>query len=211
LVHLEVIDADEGSFKGFALTFFNVLQLLFDAIFLFGILFLFNYSVTQSRKKAEDQDVLKSAQAQEMKEQLQELLLTLKQLGSEVSENIQKEVRAAEEKTDFLQKLIRKAQRVMEKSEKLKVEPLNASSKPKDALLKNKSKAKPDQSSVRTELIENNNTSGMLGLSSELVREVYRLVDTGNDLKFICDKTELSQAEIQLILNLRGNRFTTPN
>ncbi len=194
------------------MTVFNVLQLLFDAMFLFGILFLFNYSVTQSRRKAEDLDVLKSAHVQEIKEQLQDLLLTLKQLGNEVSENIQKQVRLAEEKTDYLQKIIRKAQRELDKSERIKLESLKVSSKGKELSPGNKFKEKQVQPSAPHEFItENGKSTGMLGLSSELVKEVYRMVDTGNDLKSISDKTELSQAEIQLILNLRGNRFTTPN
>ncbi len=202
----------------------NVLQILFDAVFLFGILFLFNFSISQTRKRNDDLDLLKTAHNQETKEQLQELLLTLKQLGNEVSENVQKEVRIAEEKTDEMQRLMRKVQREIErtsqsshilKAEKnrlgertyAEVPKLNKSSTFKNKSLKNK---KENLGSPGGEPSKINKTS-MLGLSSKIVQEVYRLADAENDSKMICEKTQLSLAEIQLILNLRGNRFTTPN
>ena len=204
---------------------FNILQILFDAVFLFGILFLFNFSISQTRKKDDDLEVMKSVQTQEIKEQLQDLLLTLKQLGNEVSENIQKEVRIAEEKTDLLQKLFRKIHKEIEKTDQLKsdFDDTNTSTEKKVAFLrapksgKIPATKKRNQESSSTRITNqekvslNKNESGMHGLSSEIVREVYSLADTDNDLKTICEKTQLSLAEIQLILNLRGNRFTTPN
>lgn len=204
---------------------FNILQILFDAVFLFGILFLFNFSISQTRKKDDDLEVMKSAQTQEIKEQLQDLLLTLKQLGNEVSENIQKEVRIAEEKTDLLQRLFKKIHKEIEKTDQLKsdLDDIDKSTGKKVAFLRASKTGKipatkkrnQESSSTRIKNQEkvplNKNESGMHGLSSEIVREVYRLVDTDNDLKTICEKTQLSLAEIQLILNLRGNRFTTPN
>ncbi|HVM32661.1 MAG TPA: hypothetical protein VMU88_05970, partial [bacterium] len=46
---------------------------------------------------------------------------------------------------------------------------------------------------------------------ADLIRQVYRLADAEVDLDGISKKTQLTQGEIQLILNLRGNRFSTPN
>jgi len=54
-------------------------------------------------------------------------------------------------------------------------------------------------------------TEGGFGFSSGLVREVYRLSDEKVGVGEIVQRTKLSRAEIQLILNLRGNGFTTPN
>lgn len=170
-------------------------------------------------------EVMKSAQTQEIKEQLQDLLLTLKQLGNEVSENIQKEVRIAEEKIDLLQRLFRKIHKEIEKTDQLKSDfddaDKNTEKKvaflraPKTGKISATKKRNQESSSTRIKnqgkVSLNKNESGMHGLSSEIVREVYHLADTDNDLKTICEKTQLSLAEIQLILNLRGNRFTTPN
>jgi DNA-binding transcriptional regulator GbsR (MarR family) len=50
-----------------------------------------------------------------------------------------------------------------------------------------------------------------VGFSSGLVREIYRLADLEMNVNEIVQKTQLSRAEVQLILNLRDNRFTTPN
>jgi len=206
---------------------FNILQILFDAVFIFGILFLFNYSVSQTQKKDDDREVLKSAHAEEIKEQLQELLLTLKQLGNEVSETIQKEVLIAEEKIDLLQKTIQKANKLTDKIRRkqsnggIEKELKNAGEKVdsfptlKEATKLNVKNYDQGSSKDRSNRIDNkileNKSSSIHGLSSELIREVYHLADSENDLKRICEKTNLSLAEIQLILNLRGNRFTTPN
>jgi septal ring factor EnvC (AmiA/AmiB activator) len=95
---------------------FPILQILFDAVLLFGILFLFHFSVHQSRKKKEEADILKNMQVQEIKENLQELLMTLKQLGKEVSDNIQEQVKEAEEKTDYFKKIIQKLQKDLNKT-----------------------------------------------------------------------------------------------
>jgi hypothetical protein len=53
--------------------------------------------------------------------------------------------------------------------------------------------------------------SDMVGFSSKVISEVYRLADEEYELNEIVKRTKLSFAEVQLILNLRGNRFTTPN
>src|SRR5271154_6670973 len=95
---------------------FLILQILFDAVLLFGVLFIFHLSVHQSDKKKEEADILKNVQIQEIKENLQELLMTLKQLGKEVSENIQEQVKEAEEKTELFKKTVQKIQKDLNKA-----------------------------------------------------------------------------------------------
>jgi hypothetical protein len=50
-----------------------------------------------------------------------------------------------------------------------------------------------------------------MGISPELVKAVYRLADMKTGTNEIIQQTQLSRAEVQLILNLRGNRFAAPN
>jgi hypothetical protein len=217
---------------------FVILQVLFDAVLLFGILFLFHFSVNQSQKKREEWDVLKNIQVQEIKENLQELLLTLKQLGKEVSDNIQEQVREAEDKTEVFEKVLVKLKRDLSKS-LLLAEELNAEKKrledkarvvktAKNSAIKNSSTvvgndidgSKNKKEILFKQVIEKTETEknrklyprqNVMGFSSDLVREVYRLADEDVDFNEIVQKTKLSRAEVQLILNLRGNRFTTPN
>ena len=47
---------------------FLILQILFDATLLFGVIFLFHYSVNQAQRKREELEILKNVQIQEMKE-----------------------------------------------------------------------------------------------------------------------------------------------
>lgn len=210
---------------------FLVLQMLFDAVLLFGILFLFHYSVHQSQKKKEEWDILKNAQVQEIKENLQELLMTLKQLGKEVSDNIQEQVREAEEKTEVFKKITAKLQRDLQKVSKLAAEieaekshledkvkvihrakeNLNSKSTTRSAPLR---KPRTEGDAPTTEAVEGlalDKGEGGFGFSSGVVQEVYRLSDEKMNLGEIIQRTKLSRAEVQLILNLRGNGFTTPN
>jgi DNA repair exonuclease SbcCD ATPase subunit len=216
---------------------FLILQILFDAVILFGVLFLFHFSVNQSQKKREEFDILKNVQVQEMKENLQELLMTLKQLGKEVSDNIQDQVREAEEKIELFKKNIAKLQKDLNKitelaeevnsernrlEEKTKVLEIAKKNIPKifsgfekprlvssDELSNKVSKTLKVKEVKRSEGF--NNRKGAVGFSSEMVQEVYRLVDVEMSLNEIVRRTKLSRAEVQLIVNLRGNRFTTPN
>lgn len=215
---------------------FLILQVLFDAVVLFGFLFLFHFSVNQTRRKKEDLDVLRNVQIQEMKEGLQELLLTLKQLGKEVSDTIQDEVREAEEKTEVLKKVLLKVQKDLAKvqalseevnSEKERLESkMDAIRTAKKTIQKSspvtcealsKDSYDADEKNLR---IKNSLTSKRgskngrgqaVGFSSVAVREIYRLADGELGIDEIVHRTKLSRAEVQLILNLRGNRFTTPN
>jgi len=218
---------------------FFILQILFDAVFLFGVLFLFHYTVNHSQKKKEESEILKNVQVQEIKENLQELLLTLKQLGREVSENIQEQVREAEEKTEVFKKVLQRLQKDLSRARDLaeevsdektrleaKVKVIQTAKKrsPKknieremdsDPLLMEKGGTEPGLAETSLEKpVKKGKTFdrvGTIGFSSALVREVYRLVDSNMGVNEIIKQTRLSRAEVQLILNLRDNRFTTPN
>ena len=217
---------------------FSILQMFFDAVFLFWVLFLFHYTVHHSEKKKEESEILKNVQVQEMKENLQELLLTLKQLGKEVSDNIQEQVKEAEEKTELFKKILQKLQKDLSKTVRLAEEvgaEKNRLEEKFSVIQTAKSKASPalnpaedhplksmekmsldfkDGSENGTKLgrvPKRSGRVGAVGFSSSLVREVYRLVDSEMDINEIIRRTKLSRAEVQLILNLRDNRFTTPN
>ncbi len=218
--------------------FFLILQIIFDVVLLFGILFLFHFSVHQTDKKKEDSDILKDVQVQEIRDNLQELLMTLKQLGKEVSDNIQEQVKEAETKTESFKKTISKFQKDLTKvnkiSDELNQERLRLeektnvieAAKMKDSrvvsqardssaisdmgLKKSATKINGGQQKPSMD-IELNGGAKNMGVSSDLVREVYRLADLRKETNEIIQRTKLSRAEVQLILNLRVNRFATPN
>lgn len=209
---------------------FFVLQILFDAVLLFGILFLFHFSVHQTQKKKEEWDILKNVQVQEIKENLQELLITLKQLGKEVSDNIQEQVREAEEKTETFKKVTVKLQRDLQKlsklAEEVDAEKLHLEEKMKIIdTAKKKSMSNPGsqrqfsdhretqgpEMTKREQKFELGRAKDGLGYSAGVVEEVHKLLDEKMEITEIVQRTKLSRAEIQLISNLRGNGFTTPN
>jgi hypothetical protein len=217
---------------------FFILQIFFDAVLLFGILFLFHFSVHQTEKKKEESDVLKDIRVQEIRENLQELLMTLKQLGKEVSDNIQEQVKTAETKTEVFKKTITRFHRdlvkVTELSDELNTERVRLEEKANaieaskrkanrilppihDALAGSDSEVKKNDPKPKKE--RNNSSSDFgfdgsgknMGISPELVKAVYRLADMKTGTNEIIRQTQLSRAEVQLILNLRGNRFAAPN
>jgi DNA repair exonuclease SbcCD ATPase subunit len=212
--------------------FFLTLQVLFDAVFLFGILFLFHYSVQRAKRRGEEQDVLKNLQVQEVKENLQELLLTLKQLGQEVSESIREQVETAESRTDTLRKTLARLERDLESARILsgEVGEEKRHLEEKASLLR---AAKREQSKNQGENPRAYLAPGLtapvvdpvmpaksevgsgrragVGFSSGTVKEVYRLADEEKGIQEIIRRTKLTRAEVQLILNLRGNRFTASN
>jgi chromosome segregation ATPase len=216
---------------------FYILQILFDAVLLFGILFLFHFSVYQNQKKKEESDILKDIRVQEIRENLQELLMTLKQLGKEVSENIQEQVKTAEIKTEIFKKNIIRFQRDLTKvtrlSDDLNTERVRLEEKA-SAIEASKRKAPKILPAIQNDLMasdsgmkkngpaskeENSSTADFgfngsaknMGISPELVKVVYRLADLKTGINDIIRQTKLSRAEVQLILNLRGNRFAAPN
>jgi septal ring factor EnvC (AmiA/AmiB activator) len=209
---------------------FLLLQILFDAILLFGILFVFHYSLHQSEKKKEETALLESVQTMEIKENLQELLTTLKQLGAEVSDNIQEQVKEAEEKTALFKNTVQKLKRDLEKADKLaaEIEMEKTHLEEKIEVMKtNKGKSsvmafikEPLTSKEPADKGPHGNAKikgkskkqdGVDINSSKTVDEVYHLADQSFDINEIVQKTRLSRAEVQLILNLRESRYTTPN
>jgi chromosome segregation ATPase len=217
---------------------FMVLQMLFDAVLLFGILFLFHFSVNHVQRKKEESEILNDLQARDIKENLQELLMTLKQLGKEVSDNIQEQVKEAEGKTENFKKVISKLQRDLAKVTKLadeveaekdhlenKARAIEAAKKklpkPLPKIQRTFLEASPERALEGLEgkkQVKNpsmgfgfDGSEKSMGFSSGVVREVYRLADGRVEMNQIVQQTKLSRAEVQLILNLRGNRFTTPH
>ena len=211
---------------------FSILQIVFDAVLLFGILFVFHYSVNQSQKKTEEAQIVKDLRVDEIRENLQELLATLRQLGKEVSDNLQEQVREAEAKTEKLKKMVAKVDKDLGKVTQLSevVEKEKEHLLEKEALLRASRERKPSPDireieglalkslpNVKKDIVNNtydqadDNLGAGSPFSPKVLREVYRLADRKNDLTDIAHKTQLSKAEVQLILNLRGNRFSTPN
>jgi hypothetical protein len=165
-------------------------------------------------KKKEEADLLKALQVQEIKDQLQELLMTLKQLGKEVSDDIQAQVMEAELKTDLIRKSTVKIQRDLKKTlalaEEVNVEKKRLEEKVEIIRMKPKGEPSTPLAAKRPEPLEGN--LGNLSLNdSDLIHQIYKLADAEVDVDSISKKTNLTQGEIQLILNLRGNRFSTPN
>lgn len=212
----------------------SVLQIVFDAVLLFGILFLFHYSVHQSQKKREESDILKDLKIEEMRENLQDLLLTLKQLGKEVSENIQEQVKVAEDKTEKIKKVSTKLEKDLTKlvklSEDLELETDQLEKKsrlidlgksrfgeilgavPGDhGFIPTEKKVPGPRRSPRGRRDRKGFPTGDAQYSTSIMNEVYRMAAEEYDLAKIASATKLSRAEIQLILNLKGNRFSTPN
>ena len=194
--------------------FFSILQILFDAVLLFSVLFLFHFTAHQIQKKKEENDLLKNFQVQEIKDQLQELLMTLKQLGKEVSDDIQEQVKEAEVQTEQFKKVAAKLQRDLRKTVLLAEEVNREKTRLEEKLsvmrtAKKKSAKFPARPGDRPSRPAGEEKT--FGVPSSVVSEIYRLADDEMDLNEIARQTQLTQGEIQLILNLRGNRFSTPN
>jgi len=214
---------------------FLILQVLFDAVLLAGGILLFHYFYNQLRQKKEEADLLKSLQVQEIEEKLRELLTTLKKLGKEISEDIQNQFQTAEEKIEGLKKAVSRLEKDLNKAEALaekiqeekdhlegKLKVIQTSKRKAQRIFLNRgvpeNRITPlNEKTFPSEEEKNINPEPFLGggqavgFSSEVIREIYRLADESNALNEIVRKTKLTPAEVQLILNLRGNRFTTPN
>jgi hypothetical protein len=213
---------------------FVALQIVFDAVLLFAILFLFHYTLNRAQRKKDDENLLNSLEVEEIKQDLQELLVTLKQVGSEASEGIQQKVKEADAKTQRLKELLKKVDadllRIYRLSEdvsgekerldgKWQVMQAARFRKEPDALRPAPStpaqeKRKDAAAAPETDKAKAN-FGGLAGsavaFSSEAVKEIYRLADTSVDVGEIARRTKLTRGEVQLILNLRTNRYTTPN
>lgn len=203
------------------MTGFVVLQLVFDGVLLFAVLFLFHFAVSRSQRRKDDDHLIESLEVEEIKRDLQELLVTLKQVGSEASEGIQEKVLEAETKTKRLKDLLRKLDsdlgRISRLSEEVAGEKTRLDEKwgMLQAARRREGKAPepppeaprpaPEASPAEPE------TAKGLAFSPDAVREIYKLADLSMEISEIARRTKLTRGEVQLILNLRGNRFTTSN
>jgi hypothetical protein len=202
---------------------FLILQILFDAVLLFGILFLFHFSVNLQQRKKEEFDIVKNIQVQEMKENLEKLLSTMKQLGEDVSADIQKKIAEFEGKTevfnDDIKTFERKINLKFELSKKETIEKADLKTKiaalSTNENLKLISKKKVLDKRIsgfekkQKKIIAKPNYS--TGFSSGIIKQVYKMVDGNSGISEVVKATKLTKAEISLILNLRENRFTAPN
>jgi|GEM_PF-5169814 hypothetical protein len=202
---------------------FLILQILFDAVLLFGILFLFHFSVNLQQRKKEEFDIVKNIQVQEMKENLEKLLSTMKQLGEDVSADIQKKIAEFEGKTevfnDDIKTFERKINLKFELSKKETIEKADLKTKiaalSTNENLKLISKKKVLDKRIsgfekkQKKIIAKPNYS--TGFSSGIIKQVYKMVDSNSGISEVVKATKLTKAEISLILNLRENRFTAPN
>jgi predicted nuclease with TOPRIM domain len=201
---------------------FVALQLVFDGILLFAVLFLFHYTVNRAQRRKDDENLLESLEVEEIKQDLQELLMTLKQVGSEASEGIQQKVREAEAKTKRLRELLRKVDADLDRISRLSqnVEGEKDRLDEKWRLMK-AGQTQPSQPRTEPTSLEGaesdpgpmkTSTPGQaFAFSSDAVKEIYRLADASMEISEIARRTKLTRGEVQLILNLRGNRYTTPN
>jgi hypothetical protein len=204
---------------------FLVLQILFDAVLLFGVLFLFHFSVNQQQKKKEEIDIVKTIQVQETKESLEKLLFTMRQLGKDVSDDIQAKINESEEKAGVLQESLKVVEERLNATldfsgsvnadrGRLKNQVRSAKKMP------NKKERLPSDEKGADKVVSRSEKKKKtlvpkigysVGFSSGIVKQVYKMVDGNSDINEISKSTKLSKAEIQLILNLRENRFTAPN
>ena len=204
---------------------FLMLQIIFDAILLFGILFLFHFSVNEQQKKKDEFDIVKNIQVQEMKENLEKLLSTMKQLGKDVSNEIQNKIDESEEKIKVINQDIKKfenqfkvtldlSEKVGAEKDKLKnkIKVIRAETSRTNEGFSDDKGAGKTVSPIRNEaknLIPR--TSYAIGFSSGIIKQVYKMIDSNRDINEVVKVTKLTKAEVNLILNLRENRFTASN
>lgn len=213
------------------MTVFLILQLLFDAVLIAGLLFAFNLLWQKVQNRQEDDEVLRNVELQELQEGLQELLKTVRQVGGEVSGRLQDKVREAEDSIVKLETILDELRPELEDLRGLSREVAEE----REQLQARRSvvgsarlgKSRPHPQRVETvhesqaefgedvELEENPGetliSSKTVGFSSSAVKEIYRLADSHLEVGEIARQTHLTRGEVQLILNLRSSRFTTPN
>ena len=208
------------------MTVFLVLQVFFDAALLFGFLFLFHYATQKVQNRREDEAVLKNLESQELRSGLQELLVTLRQVGGDVSGDLQAKVRDAEAAGEKIGKQLEELGKNLKSLEKTaeavlaEKEHLESKAQALQAARKKSSKSSGGVSTPESLLTaeeemefaeEDAEPSNAVGFSTKAVKEIYRLADKDLNVTEIARKTHLTRGEVQLILNLRGNRFSTPN
>jgi predicted nuclease with TOPRIM domain len=210
------------------MTLFVILQLLFDAALVVGMLFAFNFVWQKLQHRREDEEVLRNVELQELHAGLQELLVTVRQVGGEVSGRLHDKVREAEKTLTRLESILDglrpemedlrelakemasekehlEAKRVSLKSTRRSEAPLSIFENdfhPQDLEADDEAAEEVEGTSV---------SSAGVGFPSSAVKEIYRMADSHMDVGEISRRTQLTRGEVQLILNLRSNRFTTPN
>jgi hypothetical protein len=202
---------------------FLILQILFDAVLLFGILFLFHFSINQQQKKREEFDIVKNIQIQEMKENLEQLLCATKQSGKEVSEDIQKKITEFDKQTKAFNENIKEVEKkinfkfnltetvggVWNKSDNNKV--MDSTARKKNKFFSDKRDVGKTDSDIKKNKKTFPKTSYSIGFPSVVIKQVYKMIDGNKEMSEVVKETNLTRAEISLILNLRENRFTAPN
>jgi len=225
------------------MTLFVILQLIFDAFLVAGLLFGFHWMYQRVQRRREDDEVMRNVELQELHAGLQELLVTVRQVGGEVTGRLHDKVQAAEATLERLEAVLKDLRPELEGLQALsrEVDSEREHLEAKRASLKSARETAPappvaeapgtveaeeeeetlfDVLSPMEEDDEEGETRGLeealipstaVGFSSTAVKEIYRLADTHLDVGEIARQTHLTKGEVQLILNLRSNRFTTPN
>jgi hypothetical protein len=204
---------------------FLILQIVFDAVLLFGILFLFHFSVNEQQKKKEEFDIVKNIQVQEVKENLERLLAAMKQLSKDVSNDIQNKIDESEEKIKVFNQSIKKIENqfktTLEPTEKVgaeindfknEIENIRTATNKKNEIFSDAGRVEktkvPSAKAARKSIAL---TGHSIGFSSGIIKQVYKMIDSNRDIAEVVKATKLTKAEVNLILNLRENRFTAPN
>jgi hypothetical protein len=200
---------------------FLILQIIFDAVLLFGILFLFHFSINEQQKKKEEFDIVKNIQVQEVKENLEKLLSTMKQLGKDVSNDIQDKIDESEKKIKiFNQNVINfenKLKTTLQPTEGVGVEKNEieniriVTNKKSEIPSDDRRVEKTESPTAKTAKKSIPITGYSIGFSSGIIKQVYKMIDSNRDINEVVKATKLTKAEVSLILNLRENRFTAPN
>jgi predicted nuclease with TOPRIM domain len=207
------------------MTLFVILQILFDATLVAAMLFGLNFVWQKVQRRREDEEVIRNVELQELREGLEELLATVRQVGGEVSERLQDKVKEAEASISrldsILEELRPELEELQELSREVASEKEHLESK-RVSLRSSRRPAKPlpaPKEDLPLDLEEGDDegaeealiSSTAVGFPSSAVKEIYRLADHQMDVGAIARQTHLTRGEVQLILNLRSNRFTTPN
>jgi predicted nuclease with TOPRIM domain len=211
------------------MTLFVILQILFDAALVAAMLFGFSYIWQKVQHRREDDEVLRNVELQELRAGLEELLVTVRQVGGEVSERLQDKVKEAEKTLSQLESILDELKPDLEEIQALSRDVASEKEHLEAKRVSLKSSRRPamplpmleedlslggeddeeDGESSRTE--DSLVSSTAVGFPSSAVKEIYRLADNQLNVGEIARQTHLTRGEIQLILNLRSNRFTTPN
>jgi FtsZ-binding cell division protein ZapB len=207
------------------MTLFVILQILFDAALVVAMLFGFNFVWQKVQQRREDEEVIRNVELQELRAGLEELLVTVRQVGGEVSERLQDKVKDAEASINRLDSILEELRPELGELQELSREVASEKEhlESKRVSLKSSRRSAVPLPVLKEDLpldVEEDEDDGAeaslisstaVGFPSSAVKEIYRLADNRMDVGAIARQTHLTRGEVQLILNLRSNRFTTPN